>query len=178
MEIINPQQLADEGQAEYNKGEYLSAARLYKAAADGYFSAGDELLAAEMANNCSVAYLKGGDAESALDIVMDTDKIFALKGDALRQAMALGNLGAALEGSKQLDKAVLAYGQSAELLKQLGETELRAYVLQSISSIQLRRGHYLEAYGTMGEGVMGLDRPNMKQKLLKTLIQLPFKFIR
>jgi tetratricopeptide (TPR) repeat protein len=178
MEIINPQQLADEGQAEYNKGEYLSAAKLYKASADGYLSSGEELLAAEMANNCSVAYLKGGNAESALEAVMDTDKVFASKGDTLRQAMALGNQAAALEGVKQLDKAVILYGQSAELLKQLGKTELRAYVLQSISSIQLRRGQYLEAYGTMGEGVMGLDKPNLKQKLLKTLMQLPFKFLR
>jgi tetratricopeptide (TPR) repeat protein len=178
MEIIKPQQLADEGQAEYNRGEYLSAAKLFKVAADGYLSAGDELLAAEMANNCSVAYLKGGNAESALEVVNNTDALFASKGDILRQAMALGNKAAALEGLKQLDQAIILYSQSAELLQQLGETELRAYVLQSISSIQLRRGQYLEAYGTMGEGVMGLDKPNLKQKLLKTLMQLPFKFIR
>ena len=178
MKIINPQQLADEGQAEYNKGEYLSAARLYKAAADGYLSAGDDLLAAEMANNCGVAFLKGGKAEYAMEAVKDTDRVFAEKGDSLRQAMALGNQAAAWEGLKQLDNAVITYGQSAELLKQLGESELRAYVLQSISSIQLRRGQYLEAYGTMGEGVMGLDKPNLKQKLLQSLMQLPFKFLR
>jgi tetratricopeptide (TPR) repeat protein len=178
MEIINPQQLAEEGQADYNKGEYMSAAKLYKAAADGYLSAGDELLAAEMANNCSVAFLKGGNAESALEAVRYTDGVFAGRGDTLRQAMALGNQAAALEGLKQLDKAIIIYGQSAELLKQLGESELRAYVLQSISTIQLRRGQYLEAYGTMGEGVMGLDKPNLKQKLLKSLMQLPFKFLR
>jgi tetratricopeptide (TPR) repeat protein len=178
MEIINPQQLADEGQAEYNKGEYISAAKLYKAAADGYLSAGDESVAAEMANNCSVAFLKGGNAEAALEVVVDTDILFASKSEKLKQAMALGNQAAAFEGLKQLDKALLLYGQSAELFKQLGESELRAYVLQAISSIQLRRGQYLEAYGTMGEGVMGLDKPNLKQKLLKSLMQLPFKFIR
>ncbi len=178
MEIIDPQQLADEAQAEYNKGEYLSAAMLYKAAADGYLSAENESFAAEMANNCSVAFLKGGEAEPAWEIVKDTDKIFAAQGDILRQAMALGNQAAALEGLKQLDNAILLYGQSAELLKQLGESELRAYVLQAISSIQLRRGQYLEAYGSMGAGVMGLDKPNLKQKLLKSLMQLPFKFIR
>lgn len=178
MDVITPSQLADEAQAEYNRGEYLSAAKLFKAAADGYLSTGDELLAAEMANNCSVAYLKGGNAASALEVVKSTDAVFALKGDFLRQAMALGNQAAALEGLKQLDQAIVLYGQSADLLKQLGETELRAYVLQSISSIQLRRGQYLEAYGTMGEGIMGLDKPDLKQRLLKSLMQLPFKFIR
>jgi hypothetical protein len=53
METLTPQQLADEGQAEYNKGEYLSAARSYQVAADGFSSIGDELSAAEMANNRS-----------------------------------------------------------------------------------------------------------------------------
>jgi tetratricopeptide (TPR) repeat protein len=178
MEIIDPRQLADEGQAEYNNGEYLSAARLYKAATDGFLLAGEELLAAEMANNCSVAFLKGGNAEDALKVVNGTEKVFEAKGDTLRQAMAIGNQAAALEGLKQLDIAVTLYGQSAELLKKLGESELRAYVLQSISSIQLRRGQYLDAYGTMGEGVMGLEKPNLKQKLLQTLMQLPFKFLR
>jgi tetratricopeptide (TPR) repeat protein len=178
MEIIDPQQLADEGQAEYNKANYLDAARLYRAAADGYLSAGEELTAAEMANNCSVAYLKGGNAEAALDAAMGTDLIFADRGDTLRQAMALGNQAAAWEGLNQLDQAVSIYNQSAELLNRLGKVELRAYVLQAISAIQLRRGQFLEAYTTMGVGVMGLDKPNLSQRVLKSLIQLPFKFIR
>jgi tetratricopeptide (TPR) repeat protein len=177
METFNPQQLADEGQAEYMKAEYLSAARLFKAAADGFLTSGDELLAAEMANNCSVAFLKGGNAESALEAVMDTDRIFAAKGDTLREAMAIGNQAAALEKLKKLDQAVIAYEKSAELFKGLGESELRAYVLQSISSLQLGRGRYLEAYATMREGVMGLDKPDLKQRLLKSLMQIPFKFL-
>lgn len=178
MEIISPQQLADEGQAEYNRAKYLEAALLFKAASDGYLSSGEEITAAEMANNCSVAYLKGGNPESALEAAMGTDLIFAEHGDTLRQAMALGNQAAALEGLNQLDKAVSLYNQSAELLKVLGEAELRAYVLQSVSAIQLRRGQFMEAYTTMGVGVMGLDKPNLSQKILKSLIQLPFKFIR
>ncbi len=178
MEIIDPQQLADEGQAEYNRANYLEAARLFKAASDGFLSSGNDLSAAEMANNSSVAYLKGGNAKAALDAVMSTDLIFADKGDILRQAMALGNQAAAWEGLNQLDKAISIYNQSAELLNEVGETELRAYVLQSISAIQLRRGQFLEAYTTMGLGVMGLDKPNLSQRVLKSLIRLPFKFIR
>jgi tetratricopeptide (TPR) repeat protein len=178
MEIISPQQLADEGQAEYNRANYLEAARLYRAAADSYLSSGDKLTAAEMANNCSVSYLKGGNAEAALEATIGTDLLFAEKGDRLRQAMALGNQASAWEGLNQLDKAMSTYSESAELLNSLGEAELRAYVLQSISAIQLRRGQFFEAYATMGAGVMGLEKPNLSQKILKSLIQLPFKFIR
>jgi hypothetical protein len=178
MEIIDPKQLADEGQAAYNRTDYLAAAQLFKAAADGYTSSEQPLMAAEMANNCSVAYVKGGKPELALQVVMGTDQVFAEKGDTLRQAMALGNQAAAWEGLNQLDKAIEAYQQSAELLNSVGEAELRAYVMQAISAIQLRRGQFLEAYTTMGVGVMGLDKPNLTQRMLKSLIQLPFKFIR
>ncbi len=178
MEIIDPQQLAEEGAAEYNRGKFLDAALLYKAAGEGYISSENELSAAEMANNCSVAYLKGGNAQAALGAVKGTDLIFAGKGDTLRQAMAVGNEAAALEGLSQFDQAIGKYNACAELLHGLGESELRAYVLQSVSAIQLRRGQFLEAYTTMGVGVMGLNKPNLSQRVLKSLIQLPFKFIR
>jgi tetratricopeptide (TPR) repeat protein len=178
MEIISPQQLADEGQAAYNKGDYLAAARLYKAAADGFITAENELSAAEMANNCSVAFLKGGSPELALQAVGNTDLVFAERGDTLRQAMAVGNQAAALEGLDYLDQAIEKYEESAGLLESLGESELRAYVHQSISAIQLHRGQFMDAYTSMARGVMGLDKPNLTQKLLKSLMQLPFKFIR
>jgi tetratricopeptide (TPR) repeat protein len=178
METLKAQQLADEGQADYKKGEYLSAARLFKAAADGFSFTGDELSAAEMANNCSVAYLKGGDAKTALEAVTGTDLVFASKGDIKRQAMAVGNRAAALEGLNRLEEAILAYEESAELFTQAGEFELRAYVYQSLSSVQLKRGQYLEAYAIMRAGVMGVKEPNLTQRLLQTLMDMPFKFLK
>jgi tetratricopeptide (TPR) repeat protein len=177
METLTPQQLADEGQADYRKGDYLSAAKLFKAAADGFLSAGDELSAAEMANNCSVASLKGGDAKTALEVVRGTDLVFGGKGDLRRQAMAVGNMAAALEGLNQTEEAIIAYQQSAEYLNQAGEYELRAYVCQSISALLMKQGRYLEAYATMQAGIMGIKEPNVSQKILKTLMDIPFKFL-
>lgn len=178
METVSSKQLADEAQAEYKRGQYLSAAQLFKAAADGFFAHGDELTAAEMANNSSVAYLKAGDAKAALEAVRGTEVIFASKGDVKRQAMALGNLAAALEDLKQLDEARINYEKSAELFAESGEYELRAYVLQSLSALQLRSGKYLEAYATMRAGVGGIKKTNMQQRLLKTLMDIPFKFLK
>jgi tetratricopeptide (TPR) repeat protein len=178
METVNPQQLADEGQAVYNKGDYLSAAKLFRAAADSYSAAGDEVLAAEMANNCSVAYLRGGNAQEAIDVVRGTDEVFANHNESLRQAMALGNQAAALEALKRLDEALESYNKSAELLNSLGEFELRAYVQQAVSNIKLHKGRYLEAYAYMRDGVSKIDKPNMRQRLLKSLMELPFKFLK
>ena len=104
--------------------------------------------------------------------------VFEKSAELLKQAMAIGNQAAALEGMQQLDAAIEAYSKSAEMLEKLGETELRAYVLQSVSALQMKRGHYLEAYATMREGVMGIDKPNFKQRLVKSLMGIPFRFLR
>lgn len=177
MDTLTPQQLCQEGHAEYNKGEYLSAARLFKAAADGFLLAGDELAAAEMANNSSVAYLKIGEANIALEAVSGTEQVFAANGDIKRQAMAVGNQAAALESLNRIEEAMTAYEQSAALFNQAGEYELRAYVCQSISALLMKRGRYLEAYATMRAGVMGVKEPNLSQKLIKTLMDIPMKFL-
>ena len=178
METLTPQQLADEGQAHYKLGEFLSAARLFKAAADGFLLQGDELMAAEMANNCSTAYLKGGEAQSALEEARGTERVFAEAGDIRRQAMAWGNQAAAMEALGDLDQALSAYRQCVELFKQTGETEMLTFVYQSISSILLRQRRYLEAYANMRAGFMGIEKPNRKQRLLRSLLEIPFRLLK
>jgi tetratricopeptide (TPR) repeat protein len=178
MDILEPQQLAQEGQTEYEKGNYLSAANSFKAAADGFSSIGEELSAAEMANNQSVALLQGGEAKPALEAALGTDLIFAASGDIKRQAMAIGNQAAALEKLERFDEAIEAYKKSGELLASVCEFELRAYVYQSISSLQLKRGNYLEAYAVMRAGVMDVKQPNLTQRLLKSLMDVPFRILK
>jgi tetratricopeptide (TPR) repeat protein len=178
MDILALKQLAADAQAEYKNGKYESAAQLFKAAADGYSANGDALAAAEMANDCSVAYLKAGNAKDALETCVGTEAIFAENGDVKHQAMAIGNQAAAMEKLNRRDDAIREYYKSAELLKSVGEDELCAYVYKSISAIQLRKMKYLDAYASMRAGVMGVQKPNLSQKLLKKLIDIPFKLFR
>jgi tetratricopeptide (TPR) repeat protein len=178
METLTPRQLAEEGRAEYQNKAYLSAAKLYQAAAEGFKASGDEIMVAEMANNSSVAYLKGGEAAKAFEMVDGTEKVFEAKGNVRLQAIAIGNQAAALEKLKRLDEARQAYEKSAELLNEAGEFELRAYAMQAISLLQLRKRRYLEAYATLRAGIMAVKEPNLKQRLLKSLIQIPYHFIR
>ncbi len=178
METLHPQQLAVEGQAEYQKKEYLSAAKLYQAAAGGFKAAGDTIKAAQLMNDCSVAYFKSGNAAAALEAATGTDEVLASSGDKKLQAMALGNQAAALEKLNRLDEAMEKYEYSSRLLAEAGESELRLYVMQSISAIQLRKRHFLEAFAAMHAGIMGVKKPTFKQKLLKSLIQIPFKLVR
>ncbi len=178
METFTPQQLAEQGQAAYRNVEFLSAAKFYRAAAEGFKASGDEINAAEMANNCSVACLKGGEEADALAVSRGTELVFAAIGDLKRQAMAIGNQAAALAKLKRLDEALLAYQRSAELLAEAGEDELRSYVMQAISTLQLRNRQVLEAYASLRAGIMGVKKPSIKQRLLRSLIQLPYRLIK
>jgi len=176
-ESLTPKELVEEGQAAYQRGDYTAAAQDFYAASKGYDALGDALTSAEMLNNCSVAHLKAGESEAALKVVEGTEEIFAKAGDLRRQGIALGNLGAALEALDRLEEALTAYEKSGDLLKEAGEKELRAHVMKSLSAIQLRTGRQMEAIATMQAGLDGLDRPSLKQRLLKVLLRTPFKIL-
>lgn len=176
-ETLSTKQLASEGQAAYKKGDLTSAASAFRAACEGYKINGDELAAAEMANNLSVALLQAGEAEQALQAALGTDQIFEQAGDIQRQAMAIGNQAASLEALGRLEEAIENYERSAELLTQIGDLDTRLSVMQSLSALQLKQGRQFEALATMQAGLNGIKRPSPKQRMLKKLLQFPFKYL-
>jgi tetratricopeptide (TPR) repeat protein len=177
MQVRTAKELGEEGLAAYQQKDFRAAAQAYQASALAYRVAGDALMAAEMANNCSVAWLQAAQPQEALTAVEGTELIFAAAGDLKRQAVSIGNQAAALEALQRLDEAIASYTRSAELLKQAGEGELRAYVLQSISKIQFRTGRQLEALASMQAGIEGINHPNLRQRLLKRLLRLPMRWL-
>lgn len=175
-EAITIEQLKKEAERAYQSQDYLAAAQSFRAAADGYEHIDDEIQAAEMLNNASVAYLQGNQPQQALDAAADTDQVFAAAGDLRRQAIALGNQAAAYEALDQLEAAALAYQESADLLKEIGDHELRPTVMQSLSAVQLRLGQQMEALVSMQAGLEEIEKPNLKQKLVKKILRSPFSY--
>lgn len=173
----SPQQLDQEGKDLYQKGEYLEAALTFAAAGKAYQAIGELIMTAEMANNCSVAYLQAGDGQAALDAVVGTDQVFAAQGDLRRQGMALGNRASALDALGDKENAADFYQQSADILQQCGEQELRAKVLQSLSALELKHGKQIDALFTMKAGLDGIEKPSFKQRILKKLLKLPMKYL-
>jgi tetratricopeptide (TPR) repeat protein len=176
-EVLKPDQLVKEGQAAYRKGDYAGAGRSFLAASHGFHSAGELLGAAEAANNASVALLQAGDAQGALQALEGTEEVFAEAGDFRRQGMAIGNRAAAMEGLNRLDEALEAYEQSADLLKQSGEDNYYANVMQSLSALQLRTGRQLQALASMQSGLEQVQKPTTKQRFLKRLLRIPFRML-
>jgi tetratricopeptide (TPR) repeat protein len=174
---LTPEELNQEGKTAYEREEFEQAARAFEAAERGYAAAGDSLNAAEMANNRSVALLQGGDAQGALDAVGTTPEIFAQAQDTRRHAMSLGNKAAALAGLGNREEAEKLYWESARMLNEIGDTELRASVLQAISRLQMRSGRYMEAMASMQSGLDQVEKPNWIQRLLKKLLQIPTRML-
>lgn len=169
--------ITSQAQNAYNRKDYQGAAHLFRQAADSYLASGELLTAAEMLNNCCVALLQAENYQEALDCVLGTDETFARAGDLRRQAMALGNRAAALEGLKKFKEAEEYYQRSADLFRELHDTESYAAVMQSLSRVQIRQGHQLEALASMQSGMNQLKKPSITQRLVKKILRLPLDYL-
>ncbi len=175
--MTTPQDISQAGKRAYENGQYAQAAALFLQARDAWKDNNAPLEAAEAANNASVSLLQAGEAQAALDVVQGTAAVFLRAGDLKRAGMAWGNAAAALEALERLDEALDAYRQSADLLKQAGETDLRLHVMQAISALQLRSGRQLEALASMQAGLDGVEKLSPKQRLLRRLLQIPLDWL-
>jgi tetratricopeptide (TPR) repeat protein len=172
------QDISRQAQDAYQNGDLARAASLFQDASRSYASENNNLMAAEMDNNLSVVLLKQGEAAQALKACQGTDTIFAQTGDSHRQALALGNQAAACEALGQIQKAISLYTQSADLLKAAGsDPELRAYVLSSLSALQMKTGKRFEAMASMQAALESKKHLSIKEKLLKNLLKIPFRMM-
>lgn len=178
MDPTAAQDFSRQGEKAYRAGKFVEAAALFQQAADGYHEVGDALRAAEQMNNRSVALLQGGDAQGALLAAQNTDQVFARAGEIQRQALAIGNQAAAEEALGHLDEALALYRQCSDLLKQTGDKETRATVLKSLSALQVRTGHQLEALASMDAALENQPRLSLRERFLKKLLGVPFKMLR
>ncbi len=173
-ETLSPQQLAQEGEAAFRQGDYEAAVERFAAAERAYQAQNDPLMAAEMANNRSVALLQAGDAQGAYEAVRDTVELFARHGDRRRQALALGNRAAALEALGKLKAAEQDYLASEALLRELNEPELLAAVRQQLAALHLRMKRPADALIDTGIALEG--RPlSFRQKMLRWLLKIVYR---
>jgi tetratricopeptide (TPR) repeat protein len=177
-ETLTPQQLTSEAQTAYQDGRLEDALNLFTQAERAYDSAGDKPMAAEMANNRSVTLLQSGNPEGAFQAADGTDLVFAAINDLQRQGIALANQAAALDELKRYPEALSRYEKSSDLLKQSGAKEYRAMVLKSISSLQVRMGHQMQAIATMDAALDTQEKLSLRERFLKWLLRVPLKMMK
>jgi tetratricopeptide (TPR) repeat protein len=165
-------QLVEKAKQAYGDKKYREAADYFGQAATHYVTINDPLMAAEMKNNQSVAYLQAGNARASLEAVLGTDEVFASSGDKKRQGMAVANQAAALGDLKRKEEAIALYEKSAGILEEAGEPDLRADVMRSIATLRIRQGKFTDAVVSMQDGLMEVKKPTLKQRILKKLFFL------
>lgn len=166
-----PDQIAAQGKLAFENKKFIEAVELFRQAADGFNAGGAELMAAEMKNNMSVAFLQAGNAQDALNAALGTDQLFEEAKDIKRQAMAVGNQAAALEGLHRYDEAIAAYERSAGLFAQVGEGDMQAMVMKSAAAIKLKTGRITDSAFKMMGSLDVKDNPGFFERILKFLLR-------
>ena len=175
MDQPNTITLAEKGKLEYEQGNYGAAADLYSQAAQAYATAQDELSAAEMKNNQSVALLQAGKAKDALQATEGTEEIFENAGDLRRQGIAVGNRAAALEGLKKWKEALAEYDRAAALLERAGAGDMHSMVRKAAANLNLKRGHLADSQMDVYDSLRLVEKPTFTQRIMKFLIRIGFK---
>ena len=167
----DPKTLNEQGKEAFQSGQLETAVDSFRAAAEAYDSAHDNLNAAESKNNLSVALLQLGKSQESLDATLGTDELFAQAGDLKRQGMAIGNQAAALEALKRFDEALAAYEHSASVFAEADEGDLRAMVLKSAAAIKLRKGKVSESVFKMIGSLEAKQNPSIFDRILRALMR-------
>lgn len=174
MENNDPVRLAEQGRQAYANGNHEIAADLFARSAQAYAAAQDELNAAEMKNNQSVALLQAGKAKEALEATDGTEAIFQKAGDLKGQGIAVGNRAAALEGLKQYDEALAEYERAASMLERAGEGDMHSMVRKAAANLNLKRGRITAAQMDVYDSLRLVEKPNVTQRILKFLRRIGF----
>lgn len=168
---IEPAQLDARGKEAFANKKFDEAAEFFRQAAEGYTLGRAGLLAAEMRNNMSVALLQAGRAREALEAALGTDRVFAGANDIKRQAMALGNQAAALEGLHRYDEAVEKYERSADLFGSVNEGDMRALVMKSAAALKLKTGKITESAFKMMGSIDVKENPTLFERIMKFFLR-------
>jgi tetratricopeptide (TPR) repeat protein len=127
-----------------------------------------------MKNNQSVALLKAGKAEAALQATEGTEEIFQKAGDLKRQGIAVANRAAALEGLKKLNEAMAEYNRAADLFEQAGEGDMHSVVRKATAEIFLKRGYISNTQLDVLDSLRLVEKPTFTQRILKFMMRLGF----
>ncbi|MCS7011908.1 MAG: hypothetical protein N2049_05085 [Anaerolineales bacterium] len=156
----------------YQTGNFILAAQAYGRAAEAATHAGDELTAAEMKNNQSVAYLRANQPQAALDALSGAAEVFAQAEDYRRLGMTYANRASAWQALRRFKEAIRDYERAAEALEKAGEDQLRYEVLKLLSALYLSRLQLLNSVIALQAGLAGLKNPTFTQRLMKKLVFL------
>ncbi len=126
-----------------------------------------------MRNNQAVALLMVKKPHQALKALEGTSETFREAGDSLKQGMALANLATAYKDIGEYENALSHYSRAAEVFLAAKAFEMHLQTMQSISSLKLKARDLTGAIFAMQAGLTALEKPTLRQRLLRNLFKIP-----
>jgi len=171
MTTPSPHQLHQEGINLFRKGDVETAQEKLTQALE--HTGEDARKAAEIYNDLGVINKELEDYAAAHNALDEASSRYDALDDKKGQAQTLGNRAAVLQAEGQLEEAVEMYKQSANLLEELGESEMAMYVWQAVSKLRTKQGQYIAAIGAYEEGVSNMPKRSFKRKVLEQILKAP-----
>jgi tetratricopeptide (TPR) repeat protein len=160
---------------DFHKKKYQDASDGFRKCIELLSNSDSEQDLAEMKNNLSVALIEMHEPQQAYDVVSGTEEVFERLGDKKSQAMALANIGTALQTLGRKEEALVSFERSSDLFKETDEKLLRATILKKISDLQITTGKPLQAIASMQASYDQKESKTFKEKILGSALGKIFR---
>lgn len=176
-ETISAQDVKEEGLRLFHEGLYEEAADKFRQAKESFKKDGNEVEAAEMANNLGVIHRMRREWDEAITALSEAQEAFANLGDHSREAQTLGNLGGLHASRGEREKAKEYLRQATDKFAELGDAQREGESLMALGVQQWKTGNRGEGLATYQTGLKTLQHPSLGQKALRGLLDLRTKLL-
>jgi tetratricopeptide (TPR) repeat protein len=170
MDTLDIAALTEKAKNEYEHKQFAQAVADFQLCLDQMSSANNAPAIAEMRNNLSVALLRNGQAQAALEAVLGTDLDFAAAGDIQKQGIALANTASAYDALKLFNEAAAAYEQAVDCFKSCGEKQYLSICLHALANLQLKTGKQYHALATLQAAYNEKPQASLKDKFFASAL--------
>ncbi len=169
--------LKEEGLRLFQEGLYEEAVAKFRQAQEMFASQGDEVEAAEMANNLGVIHRVQGEWGKAIAVLDEAKATFARLGDRSREAQTLGNLGGLYASQGEREKAKESLRQAADIFAELGDAQRQGETLMALGVQFWKTGDRSGGLAAYETGLHVLQKPTASQKTLRGLLGMRAKLL-
>ena len=169
--------LQAQGIKQYQQKRYDDAAGTFQQARAAYEADGQADMAAEMRVTLGLVLRAQGKTQAALDEMGEAYLVFEGIADQKRQAIVLGNMGAAYKALGDKEQAWLCYRDAADTFNEIGEQGMYGETLLAMADLQMSERKVTAAAATYEAGLSEIGELSASQKVIKNLISLRNKML-
>lgn len=178
MEIVQADELQQEGLRLFREGLYDEAVRRFSEAMEHFAEEDRKVEVGEALNNIGIIRRKQGRWEDALASLEEAHRVFVRLGDKSREAQSLGNLASVYAAMKRREDAERAWGEAAVLFQDLEDRQKQGDTLIALGLSMFKSGRRQEGLSTYQAGLTLVERPTLLQRIYRILLVIQTRILR